>query len=63
MGRIYDNWERQVGATLQRDELCDIACALSREPSLSSISSYFSCTFNSSLGTLKVHLFMLLHDK
>ncbi|CAI9786673.1 unnamed protein product [Fraxinus pennsylvanica] len=38
MGRLYDNWERLVEATLRREELREVA----RNPSVSSISSEFS---------------------
>ncbi|CAA2963879.1 probable serine threonine- kinase PBL3 [Olea europaea subsp. europaea] len=45
MSRIYDNWERLVGATLDREELRELA----RAPILSSISSDFSSRFSSSV--------------
>ncbi|XP_022849589.1 probable serine/threonine-protein kinase PBL3 [Olea europaea var. sylvestris] len=42
MSRIYDNWERLIGAKLKREELRELAYA----PSLSSISSDFSSRFS-----------------
>ncbi|CAA3022664.1 kinase 2B, chloroplastic [Olea europaea subsp. europaea] len=42
MGRIYDNWERLVGATLKREEFRELA----RASSFSSTSSDFSSRFS-----------------
>ncbi|CAI9779320.1 unnamed protein product [Fraxinus pennsylvanica] len=42
MSRIYDNWERLVGATLKREEFRELA----RGPSFSSTSSDFSSRFS-----------------
>lgn len=42
MGRIYDNWERLVEATLRKEKLRELA----RAPSLSSVSSDFSSRFS-----------------